>query len=138
MWKSGWGNFKKMEGEGWRRILCGGAEGDWEKGGGTVRKRGGTVRKRGGAVRKRGGAVRNGRGRLRERWRGAAGWWRGNRKKAERVCGGAEDILWRAGEAVRKHGEALRTRRRSKFKGEFGRTFEVLFAAQKPSDFPAN
>ncbi|MDD5780175.1 MAG: hypothetical protein PUD40_03880 [Bacteroidales bacterium] len=39
--------------------------------------------------------------------------------------------------ALRQGGRALWTRRKSKFKGVFGRTFEVLFAAQKPSDFPA-
>ena len=81
MWKTGWGNFKKMEGEGWRRILCGGAVGQ----------------------------VWNGGGRMGTRRRGAAKAQRGNRKKVERWCGktergygSAEDIVRRGREGVQR------------------------------------
>ena len=69
-----------------------------------VRRAGGRCGSTENIVRKRGGTVRNGRGRLRERWRGAAGWWRGNRKKVERGYGSAEDIVQRGREGVWRDG----------------------------------
>ena len=87
------GEFEKTEGEGWRRILCGGAEGGMWDGRGVVRKGGGYCAEGqrenerkvesgyGGAeniVRNGREAVRNGRGRMRERWRVGAERRRGN------------------------------------------------------------
>lgn len=87
MWKSGWGNFKKMEGEGWRRILCGGAVGKMWNGGGYC------------AEWWRGSA---------EGQRRCAEWWRGIGNKVERWCGMVEDIVWRGGGALRNGGEGVR------------------------------
>lgn len=69
----------------------------------------------------------------------------GEWEKVKERCGMAEGewekgrgAVRNGGGGMRDDGRALRTRWRSKFKGEFGRTFEDLFVAQKPSDFPAN
>ena len=65
MWKSGGGNFKKMEGEGWRRILCGFVE--------RVCGMAEDIVRRGcGGMGKGEGAVRNGGGRMGERQRSVA------------------------------------------------------------------
>ena len=69
MWKSGWGNFKKMEGEGWRRILCG-----------FVERVCGMAED----------IVRRGCWGMGERWRSAAEWQREIERKVERSCGMVE------------------------------------------------
>lgn len=76
MWKSGWGNFKKMEGEGWRRILCGGAEGVCGMAEDIVRRGCGGM-----GERWRDGA---------EAWRSGAEWQREIERKVERSCGMVE------------------------------------------------
>lgn len=85
------GEFEMVEGEGWRRILCGGAErvcgGAEEECGMSediVRKGGGGMGTGGGAVRKSGGAVRKRRGYCVEGWRGGAEARRGLTDKAEK------------------------------------------------------
>lgn len=69
MWKSGWGNFEKTEGEEWRRILCG-----------FVERVCGMAED----------IVRRGCGGMGERWSDGAEWRRENGRKAEERCGMVE------------------------------------------------
>ena len=121
----------------WWRILCGGAEGrcgmaervcggaigEWEQGGEAVQNGGEAV----GSVEERCGSAEGEWEKVKERCGMAEGEWEKGRGAVRNGGGGMRD-----------DGRALRTRRRSKFKGVFGQTFEDLFVAQKPSDFPAN
>lgn len=76
MWKSGWVNFKKMEGEGWRRILCGFVERVCGMAEDIVRRGCGGM-----GERWRSGA---------EAWRSGAEWQREIERKVENSCGMVE------------------------------------------------